>query len=1004
MILFPDQRADACSPNRVHPGRHQSNQHRPLGFQAGQDLGAVVELGPWSGPGWEVKVAREVAGVYRMGDFRQPVEKVNLDRRWWWIWHRLRGPDGQTLAKLKRATEQTLDDLAAALRLAPLEPRLTAAMAWADIFDNALSYAEETRRWLTREGLEDLERSRPAGGLKRLLEERGLLDRVSSTAKRAARLLDENLAPHRATVNKRTLDRELEAMSDFFNTIEKSPLTKEQAEAVVTMDNRVQLLAAAGSGKTSVMVARAAYAVARGLIEPNRILLLAFNRDAAAELRDRVATRLEAAGLRHEGVTATTFHAFGMSVIGAATGKKPRLAKWLDSNQEAERKSLQLVDELRDADVAFRRNWDLFRTVYGPASDEIAGGTADRWDRDRKAPAFATFAGESVKSEGERLVANWLFLSGVPYSYEKPYPIDTRDGTHGQYHPDFHYPEIDVWHEHWAVDRNGEPPPSFQGYRESMSWKRDLHAAHVTTLIESTWADVVFGDGLDRLAAALEAHGQELDWNPDRPPLDDWARPIEHASMVRLVRTFMAHVKANRLTREESYGRAAAAAGGEASVRTQVFLDAYWRFHDRWEEELRAHRAIDFDDMLGQAADILESGHDPGYELVLVDEFQDTSRVRARVAAALVKPRGRHLLAVGDDWQSINRFAGSDVSVMKEFERWFGDGPRLALTNTFRCPQVICDVASEFVAKNPGQLPKTMKAADGRIGLPVRLVGTDAPAEALDDVLGELAAKADDTSRPTVDILVRYGFLADDPEIRRVIRVHAASLELTTRTVHGSKGLEADYIVVLGVNGGTYGFPSEIEDDPVLNLAMPEPDAFEHAEERRLFYVALSRAREQVIVLTDRTSPFVMELLDDDPDPSHISPQGFELPIRVCSECRKGLMLRKESVNGPFLGCSTFPACGNTSPIRPPDAPDCTSTTCDGWLQLKSGRSGAFWGCSNYRVTGCPVTVSVVPDDAEECPRGCGGHLLLKTGRNGDFWGCSNWQPGNQGCRFTRST
>ena len=154
-----------------------------------------------------------------------------------------------------------------------------------------------------------------------------------------------------------------------------------------------------------------------------------------------------------------------------------------------------------------------------------------------------------------------------------------------------------------------------------------------------------------------------------------------------------------------------------------------------------ADDSIDFEDMLVQAADLLESGTtDMGYDLVLVDEFQDASRARARLARALVAKPHRYLLAVGDDWQSINRFAGADLSVMTSFNEWFGDGPTLRLQKTFRSPQSICDTAAGFVAKNPRQLAKQVVSVQHDYGPTTSLVRV----ESRDEVAGALAAVLDD--------------------------------------------------------------------------------------------------------------------------------------------------------------------------------------------------------------------------------------------------------------------
>ena len=181
------------------------------------------------------------------------------------------------------------------------------------------------------------------------------------------------------------------------------------------------------------------------------------------------------------GLTANTFHAFGLSVIGRATGRKPRLAGWLDGGQDVAVVS-RIVDELRDSDRAFRFAWDMYRLLFARMSEDGADAQPDAYDRSTHVSGFGTMKGDVVKSEGERLIADWLFLNGVDYRYEQPYAHDVADETHSQYRPDFFYPDIDVWHEHWALGRDGTPPAEFVGYAESMAWKKDTHRRYGTTL------------------------------------------------------------------------------------------------------------------------------------------------------------------------------------------------------------------------------------------------------------------------------------------------------------------------------------------------------------------------------------------------------------------------------------------------------------------------------------------------------------------------------------------
>lgn len=251
-------------------------------------------------------------------------------------------------------------------RAVDLMLRVAEVQVWAaGFFDAALPTAG--RRWLSQDFRLRWEEAKPGNGFGDLLREPRLADHIAAldtTAREAIRLWSTDLGQYIAGLNADHVNSELESCADLFDRVERSPLTLEQARAVICFENRVQVIASAGSGKTSTMVAKTAYALHRNLVPAEKIPLLAFNKDAAKELKQRVKDRLDPLGLDGDQVAAHTFHAFGLEVIGKATGRKPALTPWLDSGQDHDH-LMDLVEGLRDSDPRFRTWWDLFRSVLG---------------------------------------------------------------------------------------------------------------------------------------------------------------------------------------------------------------------------------------------------------------------------------------------------------------------------------------------------------------------------------------------------------------------------------------------------------------------------------------------------------------------------------------------------------------------------------------------------------------------------------------------------------------
>jgi DNA helicase-4 len=798
---------------------------------------------------------------------------------------------------------------------------------WMGHKTNQEQAAIQARRWFTHEMQQAVVAARPSidvNAIRTRLNHPAVAARLGSQVKGLeASLLAFETDPHPTwdALNAAHSQRELKDCKALLDRVESKPLTQEQALAVICFDNRVQVVASAGSGKTSTMVAKAAYAIHRGFVAPERIVLLAFNKQAAEELKERAAKSFQRLGMDGVAVEASTFHALGLSIIGKATGEKPDIPEWATDTVGSLRMLTTIIDQLKCSSPVFRVKWDLFRFVFGKDLPALGSpGTVDVWDAQGNT-FLRTAQGELVKSQEEAMIANWLFYNGVEYVYEQSYEHRTVTADHRQYKPDFYYPSVDLYHEHFALDAHGQPPPHFQHYLEGVQWKRQLHSEKGTSLFETTSHGLRDGDDFQRLANELTSRGIVLDPNPDREIPKGGAEPLEPAKLTGLVRTFISHAKSNCLTSPLLHQRLNDMPTDTFKSRHRMFLDIVTPILQAWDAALAAEEGIDFEDMLNLAAEHLESGrYEAPYELVMADEFQDASRARARLCRALVQKPGRFLFAVGDDWQSINRFAGADVSVMTGFRQWFGQGQVLKLERTFRCPQELCDVSSQFVTKNPAQITKRVQSLTPSQGPVLQAFQVDKKemlADAIDQFLVKLAADVQNGTVPPgrngkvlVYVLGRYN--ADRQYVPMRQSRFNRLVDVSFLTIHRSKGSEADYVILPEMLSQARGrsFPDTRADDPVLALAMPHSDNYPLSEERRLFYVALTRARRSVAMFTVRghSSSFLRELVEDGAV-AITHTDGEAICEESCPACQQGVLILRTGPYGEFRSCSNYPAC-----------------------------------------------------------------------------------------------
>ena len=336
----------------------------------------------------------------------------------------------------------------------------------------------------------------------------------------------------------------------------------------------------------------------------------------------------------------------------------------------------------------------------------------------------------------------------------------------------------------------------------------------------------------------------------------------------------------------------------------------------RWQDELKATGTVDFDDMINLAIEHAESGrYRSPYKLVIADEYQDASAARARILKAITARPDTFLTAVGDDAQSINRFAGADISVMRNFLVFYGSGTILQLTLTFRCPDQICKVSSEFVQENPKQIPKEVRTRSSVQGKAIQCFAAKHERELgslvkdrLTKIVMKLRAVWDQPRKPSIMLLGRYR--SDRPHnMNDLKQICGPDIDLYFTTVHSSKGTEADYVLMLNVVGGRKGFLARLKMIRFFNAPCQNPKTSLCRGKAPVLRGA-HQARRGVFIFTvsGRRSAFVTELANK----GHINivdKDGQAVSSQACPSCGKGFRTQRTGKYGDFIGCSEYPRC-----------------------------------------------------------------------------------------------
>lgn len=786
-------------------------------------------------------------------------------------------------------------------------------------------------------------------------------------------------------------------------------LDEDQRKVVLSNEDYTLVIAGAGAGKTTTIEAKVKYLIDRQNVNPSKILIISFTKKATKELQERCSKL----GLP---VRISTFHSLANAIIARQEEEHHKIAtgdimfssikKFLlnNSNDEVFVKKILLffasylevpIDENNIAVLFNELNKNDYTTLKSDITDVL-----DKYKKQQE-KKHITIKNEKVRSIEECRIANFLFINGIDYEYEPVYKY-CFNGTTKPYCPDFLINQYgkQIYLEHFGISEDGKnsrfSEDELNNYKKHIKSKILLHREHNTNLIYTFSKYNDSRSVLVHLKEILKKNGISLEPKNSKEIYNAIIANAEDKyfnKLLQLICVFISRFKTNNYTASK-FNEWKISLTDE---RTKLFVDICHQCYLAYMAELKNTKSIDFEDMINNAANILdkmiEDGEKLPYDYIFVDEYQDISLQRFDLCEKLSKCSEAKIVAVGDDWQSIFRFSGAKIELFTKFEQLMGYADIKKITKTYRNSQELIDIAGNFVMENEAQVKKNLKSSKSEKN-PITLVSYDDSYQKDEKGHGP-GARFVEALEKSIDMLVneygesqkllligRYGFegynlsrLNNELFVfeRDGLKVTKyPELKISYLTAHSSKGLGYDNVIIINAKDAVLGFPSKIEDDPVMKLVIKDDESYDYAEERRLFYVALTRTKNKVHIITPKYKPsqFVLELKEKY---QNVILDGGELePIKEISN---------------VLKC---PYCGYP-------------------MQKRNNKNfkikGNLWICSNE-----PEVCGFITNDMSggrlcisKCPKCEDGYLIVKTAKNKNnkiqkMLGCSNFKSDGSGC------
>ncbi len=674
-------------------------------------------------------------------------------------------------------------------------------------------------------------------------------------------------------------------------------LDDEQIRAILSDEDSALIIAGAGTGKTTTMTAKVKYLVDIKKVDPSKILVMSYTKKATQELEKRIL------GDFNIPAHITTFHSLGYEYIRnifknrkcSVVDFNDREAIFFDYFCEIFKNKNKLKDILETFDITvtnmqwvfskwFLQNYENYNTYEELILEykkykinEVKSlpngikGYIDYWVEKRiNQENIITIQGELVKSASEAVIANFLYKNNILYSYEKIY-TELMDNNK-IYKPDF---TIDIGGEEIYIEYFGLDD---EKYNKNKKEKIKFHKEHNNKFIE---LDKTPLENIEKeLSIKLQEIGIKLNKRSDE---EIYSRILDNnkLSLIYPFKNFFYDVidVIKESINRDNYQRIITDyieklnSEKDQAKKQYSYINEFYIYYQRQLYGAEIYK-FDYSDLLYYANKYIENlgiNNDLNFEYIIIDEYQDISQFKYELTKKTVDRNHAKIYAVGDDWQSIYSFSGSRIEYIYNFKDYFKDAVIFRISRTYRNSQELLNVSGEFVMRNPDQIKKYLESSK-HLDKPIEFIYFDngQEYETLKDIILNIHK-----NNPTHNILVlgrtnaiiKRCFDTDyfnDELGTKISFIGYEDIDLEGMTIHKSKGLTFDEVIVIGLNKS---FPSSDKEIywitslfryPTINERIP------YAEERRLFYVALTRTKNKVYLLVnrdeDKQSVFIREI------------------------------------------------------------------------------------------------------------------------------------------------